>query len=865
MSELFDLYVVEWEKNCGTNDLADDIRQAIRAEARHFVKNGWCRMENINNVCINPTMLHPVTYEMILDSSFPFDGYLPLQNNEELSSNIEDGVLITFCHEKLKTMISAYRHRINHIKIVVHLEDALEFCYNGTLEKFDVIECSNVADHTGLANLVNAISLRLSDSPKAMLITQSMYWCAKFLSVQQYVEHELCCSINFIPTMYGLRLEDHIELGSLVPDALRSPNCYPVQLCWKKAPEFRNLHLAYSPDLNNCLEQLAYRCFSVNGPLKTCKDQDEFNWLFYTPNTFNFIVDSISQRVNIDRCLEQLKIPRAFDLTRRATDIWKNGQNVLKLMTVSEGHATSIETGYCAYFNYVCMLMKQSGKRMLRLALLPQSSRITNSLLKTLGSMPFIMENYREILSGSDVHFIDNFQLDLTKTSGGEIFPKVSFILPPDHGLTVPYIGLLIDLDTESPILIFENVLNLHVEKYYSTYPIPNKRITPQTGGIKVESCIESLNGFALKVTIDSDNANGKIRSILLFIRAIFNIASFLGFNISTNCFKPCRSSHDVIISFDHQSNLKPLDLSFSHPILTDEISAIFHPNKREIDITLKKSVFEPWPCEFQAQHLRWKIDCMKPWKHGPGFNSWEDHTYAQLMPRSTFPEFPALSEVRVIIQTIFVKSKTICGDVFLSLRQKGSNKQEWLIRAHYPALISPLGSPLLALSTLEYRNIQESEVKTDIDRIFYSEITDRNTLVLSATAEELELFRYVLRLNSVKMIPSSWQRKNLPIGENKPFLATFLSPLYLDLPMDKETCNELKLKLGISFGENDNIETKMIKDGTHCQSCQKQSPNLKRCANCQSVFYCGVECQRLNWSHHKNMCKFLKDIKGKM
>nr|CAH0104995.1 unnamed protein product [Daphnia galeata] len=48
-------------------------------------------------------------------------------------------------------------------------------------------------------------------------------------------------------------------------------------------------------------------------------------------------------------------------------------------------------------------------------------------------------------------------------------------------------------------------------------------------------------------------------------------------------------------------------------------------------------------------------------------------------------------------------------------------------------------------------------------------------------TEDSTSLLRYVFRLNSTKMKPSSWQEENLPLGKCSPYLATFLSPLYLD------------------------------------------------------------------------------------
>uniref|UniRef100_A0A6B2LKR4 MYND-type domain-containing protein n=1 Tax=Arcella intermedia TaxID=1963864 RepID=A0A6B2LKR4_9EUKA len=39
------------------------------------------------------------------------------------------------------------------------------------------------------------------------------------------------------------------------------------------------------------------------------------------------------------------------------------------------------------------------------------------------------------------------------------------------------------------------------------------------------------------------------------------------------------------------------------------------------------------------------------------------------------------------------------------------------------------------------------------------------------------------------------------------------------------------------------------------CQTC-KSSSNLKQCGNCFKVAYCSRECQRIDWVHHKPICK---------
>jgi hypothetical protein len=43
---------------------------------------------------------------------------------------------------------------------------------------------------------------------------------------------------------------------------------------------------------------------------------------------------------------------------------------------------------------------------------------------------------------------------------------------------------------------------------------------------------------------------------------------------------------------------------------------------------------------------------------------------------------------------------------------------------------------------------------------------------------------------------------------------------------------------------------------GLRCDHCLKPNDSLKKCANCQKMFYCGIECQTNDWKIHKHECK---------
>lgn len=49
------------------------------------------------------------------------------------------------------------------------------------------------------------------------------------------------------------------------------------------------------------------------------------------------------------------------------------------------------------------------------------------------------------------------------------------------------------------------------------------------------------------------------------------------------------------------------------------------------------------------------------------------------------------------------------------------------------------------------------------------------------------------------------------------------------------------------------------------CSSCVKRSNNLKKCSKCGVLKYCGVTCQREDWSIHKEECRYLQHVAPKI
>ncbi len=304
------------------------------------------------------------------------------------------------------------------------------------------------------------------------------------------------------------------------------------------------------------------------------------------------------------------------------------------------------------------------------------------------------------------------------------------------------------------------------------------------------------------------------------------------------------------------------MKLSFPHPIVVNEIRATLRRKDRLINLVLKKALHEPWPHEFETdQSRRVLLDSLKPWedKNNAG-RSLGHHLGSQFklsdIQNLSLSNKSTLNGVRQIIKSLFLYA-TVYGsgngsDECFAIGRDSTESPDWYIRIHLPARISPDGSPLLIISAVDHRlaenlteqgKLDKNKALNDYVRIYVQLNGEIFNKLSTLNPEEEKLLRYILRLNSTKIIPTTWQKKNLPLGENSPWLATFISPLYDDHPNDQASFDAWQKTRGVNQKEKS------------CESCKKISENLKRCSRCRTVVYCSVECQRGHWALHKTAC----------
>jgi hypothetical protein len=468
----------------GIIGLTPCVKKKIYNEVLNCYREGSCRLQhNVKPVCANPTFLEPQTNDCEVSYLTPFEGYLPMAKSELLTSG--ERIITQSCSEMLKNLMLSYRKRIQTVNIVFHLEEAVEFCYLDA-NKFDVIDCSNFVDDIGLANLLLACCQRLSNNPNAILYTEII--TDKHHSANNIVETSLCAPLSMIPTIYGLRLADHVELRDSAVDYLRCHSLQrgrPVNLCWQKVPPFQNIKLVSSPVLNQCLTKLAKQCHFMDQEVPEFSETGSAgNEFYYTPLTFSCILDSMIQRLGLDCWLtdmRQFDVSPQFNLARRTLEDWKNGKKIQKF---SAGIKSTLES-----------TVPKKSAALLRLAFVPKASFV-----------------YNRQLSRPDVHFIDNFQLELKHSPKGIKVETVSFLLSLDHGLDETYQAIIVDVLNGLTFFLLDSIKSMRVEEYNLPYPIGQSKSSQlplnKEMPMIVKSCIESEDQYILEISIE---CNGNV------------------------------------------------------------------------------------------------------------------------------------------------------------------------------------------------------------------------------------------------------------------------------------------------------------------------------------------------------------------
>lgn len=343
----------------------------------------------------------------------------------------------------------------------------------------------------------------------------------------------------------------------------------------------------------------------------------------------------------------------------------------------------------------------------------------------------------------------------------------------------------------------------------------------------------------------------------------------------------PSEAAHQITLMPVGIEGSTPMVFSFPYPFSAADIQTVLEPESRNIKIVIPKSVFEPLPFEWNNYQKHWDADQLK--------EEWEPHNLTKdlnfhLSAQFEFQDLKAqilgaaepcgvgtgLRGLREIIRTLFQSTILDSNRLFvITTKNDPKPKKLWFLRVHLPIRRSPLGFPMLLLTANDHRVAQRlveqgmlSQVKAteDFMRIFVEGAPPSGVCPIFVQSEEEDkLLRYMLRVNSAKLTADNWPMENLPKGENSPWLATYVSPSYIDragtdLEMEDLVATTQKF-MPVPTKRKEEAEKESPVSIEQCSKCQSIKNNLKRCSRCKKIKYCSIECQRSDWASHKSSC----------
>ena len=249
--------------------------QTIEKEVEHFIQFGNCAESPshqfqpfIRNISLLTTSKQNWQVDYL---ACPFNAYFPVSFEDQqhlLLHFPSNNNAYNYCKAKLQQLVTELRARKN--RIIFHFHSnyffELDILNPRTLNKFQIVHCLGTSDSVGLANLIPvAARLMTSDNPGAVLLTEADSWHG-FRNTDfiiEYIKRTLCCYISMIPTIYGMRLAHHLELGCSVPAQFhdgKSANGFILK--WQKAPSYSsNVKLIPSNDIMVAALALAQTSF----------------------------------------------------------------------------------------------------------------------------------------------------------------------------------------------------------------------------------------------------------------------------------------------------------------------------------------------------------------------------------------------------------------------------------------------------------------------------------------------------------------------------------------------------------------------------------------------------------------------------
>ena len=199
---------------------------------------------------------------------------------------------------------------------------------------------------------------------------------------------------------------------------------------------------------------------------------------------------------------------------------------------------------------------------------------------------------------------------------------------------------------------------------------------------------------------------------------------------------------------------------------------------------------------------------------------------------------------MREIVRAIFYG---FCYNSFFlfSVYERQETELAFQLRVRPPVLFTPKSAPLLLVSVIDHQLAQQlisrgkldpEQCQSDLHRIITEGVSREVCTIRTSSAEEVQLSRFSLRLNSTKMQRGAWQSKNIPRGDDSPWMSTYVTPLYAE--DISNGCGRWDRVIQEISGGRCCCPPSDKMYCPSCASCHVKKVDLKFCCEC-NVFTC--------------------------
>ena len=492
---------------------------------------------NVTFYCNSEEIRKVHQHRMLGHLACPFDAFFPVPLREQLSPDFgltKTSSVYDYCKMKLQSLISELRSNKKRVIFNFHFSDSLELCLRKPKmkNKFHIVHCcSALMDCWGLANIIPATSdCLIEENQDAFVMTETKSWTKQFQqekpSFIEYVEKGLGCPVSLIPTLYGMRLTNHLQFGSAVCVSLHdTASTNAVTLKWLNDSGYSsNVKLDISPDLQAAVARLAELCFVETRCCTPTAKKENFErkkalrqYLPYTPVTYFYVLQSLVKRcVWIEGAAESLflsAVPTPLRLAWRTLHDWLKGVPVLIFSRID----TKMQKFIYWFENFELLLMNQRD-------LLGPWEPVRFEQFKS--------QIFHEYL-GHTAHCIDHLFWSSAKETFTHVtsffhqkrptIPNCSFLLTKDHGLDSKlWFFYAKRNEAGMKIIFFDLFQDFSSREVVNPDPLEMKPLRSpaeaEQAALRVLRCLESADRYDIEIGLRKDSLQhikGKMYSIL--------------------------------------------------------------------------------------------------------------------------------------------------------------------------------------------------------------------------------------------------------------------------------------------------------------------------------------------------------------